>query len=113
MSLLILIAGIALLLILIMGVRMSSLLALIIASLFVGVAEGIPFDKIFTSIENGMGGTLGGLSMIIAFGTMLGKLLLESGAAQRIHDHDEEVRQKECPLDGLHLELHPRHCPLL
>lgn len=84
MSLLILIAGIALLLILIMGVRMSSLLALIIASLFVGVAEGIPFDKIFTSIENGMGGTLGGLSMIIAFGTMLGKLLLESGAAQRI-----------------------------
>jgi len=84
MSLMILIAGIALLLILIMGVRMSSLLALIIASLFVGVAEGIPFDKIFTSIENGMGGTLGGLSMIIAFGTMLGKLLLESGAAQRI-----------------------------
>jgi len=36
------------------------------------------------SVEEGLGSTLGSLVMILGFGAMLGKLVAESGAAQRI-----------------------------
>ena len=38
------------------------------------------------AIQTGIGGTLGDLILIIGFGAMLGKLVAESGAAQRITD---------------------------
>ena len=45
---------------------------------------GIPFDKIVGSVQKGLGDTLGSLAIIIALGAMLGKLVAESGAAQKI-----------------------------
>lgn len=45
---------------------------------------GIPFDKIVGSVQKGLGDTLGSLVIIIALGAMLGKLVAESGAAQKI-----------------------------
>jgi len=36
------------------------------------------------SLENGIGSTMGSLVLILSFGSMLGKLVSESGAAQRI-----------------------------
>jgi Gnt-I system high-affinity gluconate transporter len=45
---------------------------------------GIPFNKITQSVQKGIGDTLGSLVIVIALGAMLGKLVAEAGAAQKI-----------------------------
>ena len=45
---------------------------------------GIPFNKIMGSVQKGIGDTLGSLVIIIVLGAMLGKLVADSGAAQKI-----------------------------
>lgn len=84
MSLLILIASIVLLLILISGAKLNAFIALIITAFFVGILKAMPFVTLLESIQLGIGNTLGSLVLIIAFGVILGNLLSESGAAQRI-----------------------------
>ncbi|HLP71485.1 MAG TPA: gluconate:H+ symporter [Bacteroidales bacterium] len=84
MPLFIVILGIALLLVLILVVKINSFLAFVIVSLAVALAEGMALDKAITSIENGIGNTMGFLVLILGLGSMLGKLVSESGAAQRI-----------------------------
>jgi Gnt-I system high-affinity gluconate transporter len=84
MPLLIVVLGIACLLTLILVFKFNSFLSFIIVSLGVALAEGMPLDKAITSLENGIGNTLGFLVMILGFGAMLGKLVAESGAAQKI-----------------------------
>ncbi|MCE5285963.1 MAG: gluconate:H+ symporter [Pelosinus sp.] len=84
MPLIILALGIVFLFVLIVGAKLNSYLSLIIVCLGVGVAEGLPIMKVVASIENGVGGTLGHLALVISFGAMLGKLMAESGGAQRI-----------------------------
>lgn len=84
MPLVILAAGIVLLFALIIGLRLNSFLSLIIVALLVGIAEGLPLANVFNSIEAGVGGTLGHLALVISFGAMLGKLMADSGGAQRI-----------------------------
>ncbi|MGL2999583.1 gluconate:H+ symporter [Flavobacterium sp. RSSB_23] len=84
MSLLILIASIVLLLVLISGAKLNAFIALIITAFFVGILKAMPFVTLLESIQLGIGNTLGSLVLIIAFGVILGNLLSESGAAQRI-----------------------------
>lgn len=84
MPLLIVIFGIVLLFLLIARLKLNAFIAFIIVSLLVGVAEGMDFLKVVDSIRNGLGETLGSLVMILGFGAMLGKLVADSGAAQRI-----------------------------
>ncbi len=83
-ALLIVCAGIGLLLLLMVGLRLNAFFALILTSLAVGIAEGMPAAEALKSVQNGMGSTLGGIVLILAFGAVLGKLVEESGAAQRI-----------------------------
>jgi Gnt-I system high-affinity gluconate transporter len=84
MPLAILIAGIVLLIVLIAVVRLDTFITFVIISLVVGLAEGMNPDTLIRSIESGIGSTLGSLVMILGFGAMLGKLVADSGAAQRI-----------------------------
>ena len=84
MPFIILFSSIVLLLLLIVGLKLNSFIALLIASAFVGIGEGIPLLNIFSAMQKGIGSTLGSLAIIISFGAMLGKLLTESGGAQRI-----------------------------
>ena len=84
MPLIILIAGIVLLIVLITVVRLDTFITFVIVSLVVGLAEGMNPDALIRSIESGIGSTLGSLVMILGFGAMLGKLVADSGAAQRI-----------------------------
>lgn len=84
MSLLILIASIFLLLVLIAGAKLNAFISLIIASFFVGLAKGMLFPDLINSLQQGIGSTLGSLLLIVAFGVILGNLLSDSGAAQRI-----------------------------
>lgn len=52
--------------------------------LAIGMGQGMELNAIVESIEKGIGNTLGFLVMILGLGAMLGKLVAESGAAQKI-----------------------------
>lgn len=84
MPLLIVLIGILILFVLIARFKLNAFIAFIIVCLFVGIAEGMSLDKLIQSIQDGIGNTLGFLVMILGFGAMLGKLVADSGAAQRI-----------------------------
>jgi len=84
MPFIILLAGIILLIVLITVLRLDTFITFIIVSLAIGLAEGMQPDVLLRSIETGIGNTLGTLVMILGFGAMLGKLVADSGAAQRI-----------------------------
>ncbi|SEJ96993.1 gluconate permease GntT (TC 2.A.8.1.4) [Propionispira arboris] len=84
MPLFILACGIFLLFFLIVKVKLNSFLSLVLVAMVVGYAEGLPIIKILPTIQSGLGATLGGLAIVISFGAMLGKLMAESGGAQRI-----------------------------
>ena len=84
MPLVIVALGIAVLLALILFLRLNSFLAFVIVSLGVALAEGMGLNEAVASIEKGIGDTLGILVMILGLGAMLGKLVADSGAAQRI-----------------------------
>lgn len=82
--LLVLFAAIILIVFLIVKVRVHAFLALTAASFVVGIGSGMPLAQIASSYEKGVGGTLGFLATIIGLGGILGKLLEESGGAERI-----------------------------
>lgn len=84
MSIALVILGILLLLLLIIVFKYNAFIAFIIVSIFVGIAEGMPAGKVVSSIQQGIGETLGSLVLILGFGAMLGKMVADSGAAQRI-----------------------------
>ena len=84
MPILVISLGILCLFALIMVFRLNAFLSFIIVSIGVGIAQGMELSGIVNSIEKGMGDTLGFLIMILGLGAMLGKLVAESGAAQRI-----------------------------
>jgi gluconate:H+ symporter, GntP family len=84
MLLFIVIAAILVLLLLITWLKVNPFVALMLVSVGVGFASGMPIDKIVASIKDGMGSTLGFLAIVLALGTMLGKLMAESGGAERI-----------------------------
>ncbi|MEE4564068.1 GntP family permease [Paenibacillus polymyxa] len=76
--------GILALLVLIMGFKLNTFISLIIVSFGVALALGMPLEEIVKTIEAGLGGTLGHLALIFGLGAMLGKLIADSGGAQRI-----------------------------
>ncbi|MFF2879232.1 GntP family permease [Gottfriedia sp. NPDC057991] len=84
MPLVIVAIGIIALLVLIMKLKLNTFLSLIIVSFGVALALGMKPDNIGTTIETGLGGTLGHLALIFGLGAMLGKLIADSGGAQRI-----------------------------
>jgi len=72
------------LVLLISWVKLNPFLAFLLVSIIAGLLLGIPFNKIIGSVQKGLGDTLGSLVIIIVLGAMLGKLVAESGAAQKI-----------------------------
>ena len=84
MPLIIVIIGILLLFILIAKFKLNAFITFIIVSLFVGIAEGMEPISVVDSIQKGIGNILGFLVIILGLGAMLGKLVADSGAAQRI-----------------------------
>ena len=73
--------GVALVVMLITWLRMPAFLALATGSLFVGLAARMPLPEIPRAFQSGVGDTLGFVAMVIGLGTIIGKLLAESGGA--------------------------------
>lgn len=84
MTITLVLISIALLVILIVWAKLNPFLAFLISSIVAGFLLGIPAEQIAGSVQKGMGGLLGDLVVVIVMGAMLGKLVAESGAAQRI-----------------------------
>ncbi len=84
MLLVIALAGIAALVLLIAVARLTPFLAFLLVCIGVGLAAGLDPLQVSASITKGLGDTLGSLVLVIALGSMLGKIVAESGAAQRI-----------------------------
>jgi Gnt-I system high-affinity gluconate transporter len=84
MSILIVFICIAILVLLITQFRVNAFLAFLIISILAGLLLGIDASQITGSIQKGIGDMLGSLVIVIVAGAMLGKLVAESGGAQRI-----------------------------
>ncbi|GGV25417.1 GntP family permease [Streptomyces spectabilis] len=79
-------AGIAVIVLLITKFKVHAFLALTIGSLSLGAFAGAPLDKAISSFTTGLGSTVAGVGVLIALGAILGKLLADSGGADQIVD---------------------------
>jgi len=76
------ILSIAVLVWLTIKVKLHPFFALTISAFVFGLVTGKSVPDIVTAYSNGLGGTIAGIGVVIAIGTVLGSLLEESGAAE-------------------------------
>jgi GntP family gluconate:H+ symporter len=72
------------LIVLIAVVKLNPVITLFLAALALAIVTGMPLPTVIHSFEVGVGGTLGHIAIIVGLGTMLGKMMAESGAADQI-----------------------------
>ena len=72
------------LILLIAVVKLNPFLTLLLASLALALVTGLPASTVIHSFEAGVGATLGHIAVVVALGTMLGKMMAESGGADQI-----------------------------
>lgn len=72
------------LIVLIAVFKLNPFITLFLTSLGLAVVTGMPLSAIVHSFEVGVGGTLGHIAIVVALGTMLGKMMAESGGATQI-----------------------------
>jgi Gnt-I system low-affinity gluconate transporter len=82
--LIITVSSILLLLVLVMRLKVHAFIALLLASAFVGLAAGMPFMELISSLQKGMGDILGFIAIVVGLGAILGKLLEVSGGAETL-----------------------------
>src|SRR5262249_43220020 len=76
--------ALALLLVLIIRYQLNAFVALLVVSLGLGLAAGMPPTRVVASIGEGLGKILAGVAILLALGAMLGRMLDSSGAAEVI-----------------------------
>ena len=73
--------GVALVVVLITWLKIPAFVALAAGAFFVGLAARMPLADIPRAFQQGVGDTLGFIAVVIGLGTIIGKLLAESGGA--------------------------------
>ncbi|WP_020139304.1 GntP family permease [Streptomyces sp. 351MFTsu5.1] len=79
-------AGIAVIVLLITKFKLHAFLSLTLGTLVLGAVAGAPLDKAIASFTTGLGTTVAGVGVLIALGAILGKMLADSGGADQIVD---------------------------
>lgn len=79
-------AGIAVIVLLITKFKLHAFLSLTLGTLVLGAVAGAPLDKAILSFTTGLGTTVAGVGVLIALGAILGKMLADSGGADQIVD---------------------------
>ncbi|MHA2961533.1 GntP family permease [Priestia megaterium] len=64
--------------------KWHAFISLTVASLFLAIMSGLSMDKIVGAYETGVGSVLGHLVGILALGTILGKMMSDSGAGMQV-----------------------------
>ena len=77
-------AAVSALILLIARFKLHPFIALVSVSLAMGVAAGMPLGAAVKAFQDGVGNVLGFIAVVVGLGTMLGKMMAESGAATRI-----------------------------
>lgn len=77
-------AAVGALVLLIARLKVHPFIALVGVSLLMGVAAGMSPTAAVKAFQDGVGGALGFIAVVVGLGTMLGKVMAESGAAARI-----------------------------
>ncbi|WP_425478361.1 SLC13 family permease [Stenotrophomonas pictorum] len=72
------------LVVLIARYRLNPFISVTVVSVGLALLAGMPAPEILPAYEQGVGKTLGHIALIVALGTMLGKMMAESGGAERI-----------------------------
>ncbi|WP_312366756.1 gluconate:H+ symporter [Stenotrophomonas sp.] len=72
------------LIVLIARFRLNPFISVTLVSVGLALLAGMPAPEILPAYEQGVGKTLGHIALIVALGTMLGKMMAESGGAERI-----------------------------
>ena len=67
--------AVAALIVLIARVKLHPFIALVAVSLGLGVATGMPLGRAVQAFQDGVGGTLGFIAVVLGLGTMLGKMM--------------------------------------
>ncbi|WP_329051749.1 GntP family permease [Amycolatopsis sp. NBC_01488] len=80
------VVAIAVIVVLITKVKLHPFLSLVLGSLVLGLAAGMPITNLIKSFSGGVGSTVASVGILIALGAMLGKLLADSGGADQIVD---------------------------
>src|SRR5712692_2668266 len=78
--------AIGLLLFLILVLRLHAFLALLISSMALGAAAGMPLQKVLKSIQTGFGDALGFIAVVVGLGAIIGRFLEISGGGQALAD---------------------------
>ncbi len=82
--LIIIFSAVSLLLFLVLRLKISAFISLLITSMLVGVMTGMPLQGILESIQEGMGGTLGFVAIVVGLGAIFGQILESSGGAEAL-----------------------------
>lgn len=82
--LIIIVSAVTLLLLMVLKLKISAFISLLITSMFVGVMSGMPLQGILDSIQEGMGGTLGFVAIVVGLGAIFGQILENSGGAESL-----------------------------
>jgi len=82
--LLLALAAVVVLIVLIARFKLHPFIALITVSLALGIVAGMPLGGVVKAFQDGVATVLGFIAIVVALGTMLGKMMAESGAAARI-----------------------------
>mgnify|MGYP001329885795 CR=1 FL=1 len=77
-------AGVALLLLLVLKVRINAFISLLITAIFVGILAGMPLREVTAAIQKGMGETLGFIAVVVGLGAIFGQILESSGGAHAL-----------------------------
>ncbi len=80
----IVIFGFSVLLLMVLKLKLNAFISLLITSILVGILTGMPLSDISTSINEGMGGTLGFIATVVGLGAIFGQMLDHSGGAKSL-----------------------------
>lgn len=80
------VGAIAFLLALILVLRLHAFLALMLASMALGLAAGMPGTKLLKSMQTGFGDALGFIAVVVALGSIIGRFLEHSGGGRALAD---------------------------
>jgi Gnt-I system high-affinity gluconate transporter len=83
-SLLPVLVAVFILTLLVAWARVQPFIAFVVAALTAALMSGMPLISVAKSLEHGIGDTVGSLAVIVCLGAVYGKLISDSGAAQRI-----------------------------
>ena len=77
-------SAVAVLLVMVLKFKISAFISLLITSIYVGIAAGMPLKEITLAIQNGMAGTLGFVATVVGLGAIFGQMLESSGGAESL-----------------------------